>query len=333
MRFKLPLPVACAVTATGLLTWLAIRTSLAEPSTSGDVRTTPNHIDPRSRASPPLPGPTSTASSLRRNRMSQPQPAIGGLLGKALSNLESAEPEEQSLLLSRTTDAWPLNGLHEAMTSLLTLKDRPAASMLATSMLSRWASQSPGDAAMWAESLPPGDPRIQAFQQVALAWSAKEFWESWNWAVDLPNDAAKNAAILSLAYELSRIDPQGAFEKSAILPEGPERSRLVEHAVANWAYTAPIEALRQVREIGNPELRNSALGSLAISWSETDPHSAATLVADAMEPGPAQDRAVASIVQRWAQQDPDAASAWIDTFPEGPLKEISISHITSQSDR
>ena len=106
---------------------------------------------------------------------------------------------------------------------------------------------------------------------------------------------------------------------------------IAEAAVANWATIAPQAALESVREITDPVLRNSALGSLAISWAQADPHSAATLVADTMEPGPAQDRAVAAIVQRWAQQDPEAAAAWVETFPDGPLKDNARGHIANQS--
>ena len=50
-----------------------------------------------------------------------------------------------------------------------------------------------------------------------------------------------------------------------------------------------------------------------------------------MEPGPAQERAIAAIVQRWSQQDPAAARKWIDSFPEGPIKQNAHEHFKTQT--
>lgn len=115
------------------------------------------------------------------------------------------------------------------------------------------------------------------------------------------------------------------------LVEGPDRVRLLEHAVANWALTDPQAALDRAREIGEPALRNSTLGRLATSWAESDPRRAATLAVDAMDAGPDQERSIAAIVQRWAQQDPAAVGAWVATFPEGPVKRNALEHIAAQS--
>ena len=202
---------------------------------------------------------------------------------------------------------------------------------MGAALLRRWASLSPGAAAGWVESLPQGMARETAVQQVALVWAESDFDAAWNWTSELGGGPAADSALLSLAYELSRSDPQGAFEKSGALPEGPERSRLVEHIVANWAATAPELALDQVRAIGNPSLRNSALGSLAIGLAEHDPYTAATLVAESMDAGPAQDRAIAAVVQRWAQQDAAAAGEWVASFPDGPIKENALEHAAKQS--
>jgi hypothetical protein len=53
------------------------------------------------------------------------------------------------------------------------------------------------------------------------------------------------------------------------------------------------------------------------------------LVAEMMEAGPAQERAVASIIQRWARMDLEKASAWVATFPEGCMKQNSLDHIAA----
>jgi RecB family exonuclease len=64
-------------------------------------------------------------------------------------------------------------------------------------------------------------------------------------------------------------------------------------------------------------------------WAESDPVAAAAFAANETEPGPAQERAVAAIVQRWAQQDPDAVRAWIEEFPDGSLTYNALGHLAA----
>jgi hypothetical protein len=261
------------------------------------------------------------------------RPARDGTTGtseikRALAELQAVAEDDLADQLEKTTATWPKDDLPSTVDAMFARDaEGPVADSLRLALLSRWATYSPAEAAAWALSMPSGAAREAAINQVALAWFATDPQAAWGWASGLEAGATRDAALISLAYELSRNEPALAFERSGSLPEGPARTQLIEHAVANWAVADPQAALAQVREIGDGALRNSALGRLATSWAESDPQAAATLAADAMEPGPAQERAVASIVQRWAQQDPDGAKAWVATFPDGPMKQNALEHI------
>jgi hypothetical protein len=50
-----------------------------------------------------------------------------------------------------------------------------------------------------------------------------------------------------------------------------------------------------------------------------------------MEAGSSLQRAVAGIVQRWAQKDSQAASSWVASFPEGSMKDNALILIRDQS--
>lgn len=253
-------------------------------------------------------------------------------LGDALEALEQTEIDDFARILEKTTATWPKEELASAVDALFS-QEFPGDSAvgLKYSLLRRWASLAPAAAAAWAAALPQGQTRADAFEQVALAWSAVDAEAAWKWAESLPQDAAREAAMQGLVYELSHSDLPLALDRALSLAESPGRSSLVEHVFGNWAAADPQSAMNRVKGISDPELRNASLGRIAVTWAESDPHAAATMAAASMEAGAAQDRTIASIVQRWAQQDPDAVRKWVGTFPDGPMKQNALEHIQAQT--
>lgn len=263
---------------------------------------------------------------------SQPSASeVASPIMKALAALENVSEEDQAALLEKITAGWSEGRLSDAVTYLFTSESSdPCADLLKISLLRRWANLAPAEAATWAASLLPGESRNAAIEQVALVWSSSDPSAAWDWAESLASDPSRDAAMLALVYELSRSDPALALDRADFLADSPARTQFIEHAIGNWAASDPQAALVKVKAMSDPALRNASLARLATSWAESDPNSAATLAADAMEPGPAQNRAVASIVQRWAQQDPAAARQWVNSFPDGPLKQNALKHIAEQ---
>jgi hypothetical protein len=268
----------------------------------------------------------------KRDRSRDQTSASDPMLRNAMDALRNSGEEDLSGNLEMIVAEWNEARLSSSVAALFAREAAdPREELLRISLLRRWASLDPAAAAEWAKSLPPGTARAAALEQIALAWSASDSAAAWQLAESLPNEPAREAAMFSLLYELSRSDPALAYERANSLPESPARARFIEHAVGNWAASDPQAALAKVRDIPDPALRNASIARLATSWAETDPRAAATLAADAMDPGAAQNRAVASIVQRWAQQDAAAARQWVDSFPDGPLKQNAMEHIAVQS--
>lgn len=251
----------------------------------------------------------------------------------ALDSLGSMAEDKIPEQLEKIVSAWSKQEFASAVEVLFRNSSKdPNSDLLGISLLRRWATLAPAAASEWVASLPAGNARTSALEQVALAWSANDPSAAWGWTESLEPDAARDAVMISLAYELARTGPPLALDRAVSLPESPARSQLIEHAVSNWAATDPQAALVRVMALDDAILRNAALGRLATSWAETEPTEAATLAADAMDPGPDQYRAVAAIVQRWAQQDPDAARRWVESFPGGIMKENALGHIAEQSE-
>lgn len=187
--------------------------------------------------------------------------------------------------------------------------------------------EDPNATATWTLSLPPGPLRDQSILQVALAWQVEDEPAAWHWALSLEPAATRDATMMALAYELTLHDPAQAFARAQSMAEGTALLPLVEHIVANWALQDPETAWSEVKNLRDDAQRHAALVSLTTSWAETNPAAAATIAVESLPAGPQQNRAIAAIVQRWAQQDPKGVAQWVTTFPDGPIKENALEHM------
>ena len=74
-------------------------------------------------------------------------------------------------------------------------------------------------------------------------------------------------------------------------------------------------------------LRERLLAAVAVSSAEKDGAAAATLAVKTLGAGDEQDRAVVSIVQRWAQNSPNAAASWVAQWPDTPARDAATQNL------
>ncbi len=265
--------------------------------------------------------PASARTRLRDTRMTH-----------AFDELDAASEEELPVTLEKIVATWPEHEIQQTVAELL---DQPAddsrLEILRVSLVDRWSGKDPASAARWASSLPESPDRLQTITKVALIWNESNPAEAWNWALSLAPESTRQSALLALGYEVTREDPALALDRLAVLENGPDRLRFIEHAISNLAATDPDGALNRTSQLTDPVEKNHAMAALAIAWSDSDPFAAATLAVEEMGAGPEQDRAFVAVTQRWAQQDPDAARAWVEEFPDGSLKAGAMEQIVQQA--
>jgi hypothetical protein len=137
----------------------------------------------------------------------------------------------------------------------------------------------------------------------------------------------QQAALLGVAYEAARTIPVAALDLAVALPPTRERDDLLEHAVSQWAETDADLATVWVSAVPDQSLRQRLTSAVAIVLSEQDVVAAVTLAVNSLDAGDEQDRAVVSIVQRWAQYFPEAAAAWVSQFPDIPLRDPVVHNL------
>lgn len=140
------------------------------------------------------------------------------------------------------------------------------------------------------------------------------------WANGLSDAAEREAALEAIAWRTTLDDLPVAVEALESLPAGMARNRLAAHLVAEWATREPESALEWAKKRGEESERDEALCGWVVATGELSPERAGTLAADEISPGPVQNRAVVSVLQRWAPKDYRAAAVWVAAFPEGSLK-------------
>jgi len=149
------------------------------------------------------------------------------------------------------------------------------------------------------------------------------------WLSTVPDGEAKEAATRDIAYEASRKDPQTALDLAAGLPANAERDNLLDHAVSQFASSDARAATDWVLEVPGQSLRARLLTAVATAAAEEHPSQAATLVATSFEDGEEQKRAAVAVVQRWVQTAPKDAAAWVEQFPEGPIRHAAAENLLS----
>jgi hypothetical protein len=77
------------------------------------------------------------------------------------------------------------------------------------------------------------------------------------------------------------------------------------------------------------KLRERLLAAVAVAAAEKDGAGAATLAVQTMAAGDEQDRALVSIVQRWGQNAPHAAAAWLARWPDTPTRDGATQNLVA----
>lgn len=198
---------------------------------------------------------------------------------------------------------------------------------LSMRLLRRWAAADGPGAGAWSGQLPDGASREDALSDVAIEWGNVNPAAAAVWARQLPAAEEKQAALAAIANEAVRSNPVEALQLAAELPANNGRDDLARRAAMEWALQDAASAADWAGKIPETSLRLQVVAGIAVSEAESAPASAATLAIDSLPAGRLLDDTIISIVQRWAQQDPAGAAAWVEQFPEGTLRNTALQEL------
>ena len=185
----------------------------------------------------------------------------------------------------------------------------------------------PAAAGAWVSQLPESPLARAGAEQVAIAWANADLQSARAFVSALPEGAGKQGATLALAYEADRSEPIAALELASTLAVSRERDDLLVHSVSQWPESDAATAAEWASRVPDPSLRQRLLAAVAVASAGQNGGAAGALAANALSAGEGQNRAVVSIVQRWAQHAPSKAAAWVSQFPNAPSRDTAVENL------
>lgn len=286
--------------------------------------TWPAQVDQRIRTPAKSDRPIHVAS----NTETRSRASTASLTERVAALESAANAELRDDALEQLAESVPASDLPGALNGLLGDAGKVGAE-LRTRLVRRWAELNPPAARQWCADLPEGPARRQALADIAIVEANRDLADAAAWVMGLPNDASGQAAKAGVAYEAARTDPIQALDLASTLPATPQRDELLVHAASQWAAANFTNAAAWALNVTDPDLRDRLVGAVAVGSAEQNPEASAMLAAQALPPGDGQDRAVVSIVQRWAVHSPQETADWVSQFPQTPAREAAVKQLLS----
>ena len=190
--------------------------------------------------------------------------------------------------------------------------DSPGASILA----------GPGDNA----GLRPGPGRDQAGADRADA--ARRLSSEWGQRFRERFASGDFRGALAVMKAWVETDPFSAAKYTRAMDPGPERDRLLAEVAQGWAVQNPAAAMNWAAQGNTTSERQMLVAAVCRAVGETNPKDAISL---AESSGQIEDYVdlKGSLAERWTEQDPSAAIAWVLAQPSGKIRNQFVAEVAS----
>jgi hypothetical protein len=240
---------------------------------------------------------------------------------QAVIKAVAASDPEAALAIVRNTPA-PLR-------SAITARDW---SGIVDSIFEQWAQKDPRKAAQAAVAVDVS-LRGRALSKVAAHWADADLAGALAWARSQPTDLGEHSldegtstdnAPTGVLQTWIRKDAEAATEWLKALPEGNERTNLIQTTFVLNSLSDPVRSIELVKLIPEGNSQEVALRNAIRSWTGFDPAGAITWAAEQSE-GPLRQNALKVASVQWLQSDFKGASQWITTIPADAEKDRLLS--------
>jgi hypothetical protein len=189
----------------------------------------------------------------------------------------------------------------------------------------------PRAAAEFVQSPAAAELRVDLMPVVVQAWTEVDADAAEAWASRLSNPAERNMALGYVSFAAVQADPARAAQVLENSKLNADRREIIVANLAQQLADRDLQPLyKQIEKLPPGDERDNLYRWVALAQSHKDPANAVTLVTDRMAAGPIQSDAAIQILRQWARKDMTAASAWVDQFPPGSLREQAIKVLSGE---
>ena len=183
------------------------------------------------------------------------------------------------------------------------------------------------DSPPWESAMASGVETERDFFGSIRDWARKDPEAALAWAKLQPDsDDARKEALIDACFQIAQYDP----ERAVILAEQFKLNRdsVLVNLAQQWASKDLTAACNWITAQPDSDQRNALAVGMTFIWAQTEPIGAARFVTEQMASGSAQDQAAMMVLHQWALKDLAAAGAWVQEFPESPLREQALHELT-----
>jgi hypothetical protein len=146
------------------------------------------------------------------------------------------------------------------------------------------------------------------------------------WGQQQTNSAERNEALTDACFQIAQADPMRAVGLAQQF--NLNKDTVLQNLAQQWAAKDLTTAYNWIVAQPAGDQRDALATGMAFIWSQTEPVSAEQFVIQQMAPGSAQDEAVMMVLHQWALVDLTGASAWVQQFPENPLRKRALDELS-----
>lgn len=249
--------------------------------------------------------PARKGNLLRRAlaKWSQVEPAA------AAQFLEGSQLDGRDLAATRRTVAehWAASDPQAALAWAQRQGGAQDARFVMSGVITGWVDKDPDGAANYVAShLDTLGP--EASTMLAVRLFKHDPQRAKDWVDQLPSVAARQTADSFIAMDAASVDPKGASEWAATLPDNV-RDKAIGAAITAWATKDPEAAGQWVRGLSGTT-RDEAILAYSASISAKDPSAGLTWAASVTDPI-IRESSLQRIVAGWLRKSPNDAPTWI----------------------
>jgi hypothetical protein len=227
----------------------------------------------------------------------------------------------------------------------------PAVLAQMVNIVNDWAVVDPRGTAAYVQTL-AGTPNFERLiSQIGTNWASADAQTALTWAQSLPADNGHDSATTAVITQVAIQDPQAAWNDATQMLTGNAQAQALSNVITKWSAQNPAQAATALSALPEGDMQNKATATLAANWLKQDPTAASEWI-NTLPSSPARDGAVVQIIKtegvnnlptafnwaltignsetqlnqlanvavQWAQRDPAAAAAAVQSassLPEG----------------
>lgn len=205
--------------------------------------------------------------------------------------------------------------------------DEVARERVLTNLLPELAGLNPAAAGRLAEATPPDAGRNDVLRGVAQAWAGQDPAGALAWAAQLPDTDEQRMTLANVVFQMAQSDPAKAVDAAQQYDLNEGLYDVLPSLAVQWADKDLAAALAWAGNQPAGEQRDQLMARIAFVESQNAPAEAGARVLSEIPPGTVQDEAVLTVLHQWSLKDMAGALAWVQRFPEIPLKERALAEL------